>query len=380
MDIIKLFRKIESSLQIKGREEYKKSVKEQKAYIANLGVPRDDIERSFFQYKSQMFIRGKKGSFALSIGAFGVYFLIKAKYKRNKQKFIYKKPAVFLPDGKPSDVIPLSLSEKYSGYELEEKKGYTLSISDVQFLKKIERRYSGQWFFLLKIMVKIARYSYLIARYRPEALIVCNEYSFTSSVMRLYCKSKNVKLINVMHGEKIYCISDSFFKFDKCYVWDKYYVELFCKLMADKKQFVVEIPPALNLDLPQIEKQYDYTYYLTDERDEVLKNLFKLLHVLCNEGNRVCVRPHPRYSDLEDVRKLCGSSLEYEDPYCVSLSNSLAMAKKAVSFASTVLNQAHNNGIPVVIDDITRPYEFLKLKETEYIMLKLEHLLLSELL
>ena len=132
--------------------------------------------------------------------------------------------------------------------------------------------------------------------------------------------------------------------------------------------------------MPQIEKQYDYTYYLTDERDEVLKNLFKLLHVLCNEGNRVCVRPHPRYSDLEDVRKLCGSSLEYEDPYCVSLSNSLDLSKKALSFSSTVLNQAHNNGIPVVIDDITRPYEFLKLKETEYIMLKLEHLLLSELL
>lgn len=380
MDVIKLFRKIESSIQIKGREEYKKSVKEQKAYIATLGVPKDDIERSFFQYKSQMFIRGKKGKTLLSIGSFGVYFLIKAKYKSNKQKFIDKKTAVFLPDGKPSDIIPLSLSKKYDGYELEENKGYSLSISDIQFLKKIERRYSGHWFFLLKIMVKLARYSCLITRYRPEALIVCNEYSFTSSVMRLYCKSKNVKLINVMHGEKIYCISDSFFKFDKCYVWNKYYVGLFCGLMADKKQFVIEIPPALNLDLPQMDKQYDYTYYLTDERDEMLINLFQSLHILCNSGNKICVRPHPRYSDLEGVRKLCSGSIEYEDPYSVPLSNSLARTKKAVSFASTVLNQAYNNGIPVVIDDITRPHEFLKLKETEYIMLKLEHLLLSELL
>lgn len=380
MDIIRLFRKIESFLQIKGREEYKKSVEEQKAYIVKLGVPKDDIERSFFQYKSQMFIRGRKGKAALSIGTFIVYFLIKAKYKRNKQSFICKRPAVFLPDGKTSDIIPLSLSEKYSGYELEEKKGYSLSISDIQFLKKIERRYSGHWFFLLKIMVKIARYSYLIGRYRPEALIVCNEYSFTSSVMRLYCKTKKVKLINVMHGEKIYCISDSFFRFDKCYVWDKYYVELFCKLMAEKKQFVVEIPPALKLDLPKTKKQYDYTYYLTDERNEMLKKLFRSLNVLCNAGNRIRVRPHPRYSDLEDVRKLCGGSIEYEDPYSISLSSSLAKTKKAISFASTVLNQAYNSGIPIVIDDITRPCEFLKLKETEYIMLKLEHLLLSELL
>ena len=380
MDIIKLFRKIESSIQIKGREEYKKSVEEQKAYIMTLGVPQNDIERSFFQYKSQMFIRGKLGRAALSLGAFGVYYLIKARYKRNKEKFIQKKPAVFLPDGKPSDVIPLSLSKRYAGYELEEKKGYSLSISDIQFLKKIERRYYGYWFFKLKVMVKIARYSYLIARYRPEALIVCNEYSFTSSVMRLYCKSKNVKLINVMHGEKIYCIADSFFKFDECYVWDKYYIELFCKLMADKKQFIVEIPPALKLDLPQVDKQYDYTYYLTDERDETLKKLFTSLRVLCNAGNRICVRPHPRYSDFEDVRRLCGSLLIYEDPYCVALSDSLAMAKRVVSFASTVLNQAYNSGIPIVVDDITRPQEFIKLKETEYIMLKLEHLLLSELL
>lgn len=82
------------------------------------------------------------------------------------------------------------------------------------------------WFFskyflfsqIKKILVKIARYSFIIDRYGSGTLIVCNEYSFTSSVMKEYCKAVGVKLGIVMHGEKVFSLNDSFFSFEKCYV------------------------------------------------------------------------------------------------------------------------------------------------------------------
>lgn len=66
----------------------------------------------------------------------------------------------------------------------------------------------------------------MITKYQSKAIVVHNEYSFTSSILTAYCETRNVLHINVMHGEKMYYIRDSYFRYDRCYVWDAYYRDL----------------------------------------------------------------------------------------------------------------------------------------------------------
>ena len=77
-------------------------------------------------------------------------------------------------------------------------------------------------------MVKLAMYRYQYEVYHPKAMIVDEEYSYTSSFLTEYCHRLGVEHIDIMHGEKLYFIRDTFFCFDRCYVWDGYYRDLFC--------------------------------------------------------------------------------------------------------------------------------------------------------
>ena len=82
-------------------------------------------------------------------------------------------------------------------------------------------------------MVKLAMYRYQYEVYHPKAMIVDEEYSYTSSFLTEYCHRLGVEHIDIMHGEKLYFIRDTFFCFDRCYVWDGYYRDLFCQLRAE---------------------------------------------------------------------------------------------------------------------------------------------------
>lgn len=55
-------------------------VSKQKKYIAKLGNPRDEIERSYFQYKCQMQFNGKGITFLLNLVSFPVAILYWFKY------------------------------------------------------------------------------------------------------------------------------------------------------------------------------------------------------------------------------------------------------------------------------------------------------------
>ena len=66
--------------------------------------------------------------------------------------------------------------------------------------------------FSLKVTIKVAGYSFMITKYQSKAIVVHNEYSFTSSILTAYCETRNVLHINVMHGEKMYYIRDSYFR------------------------------------------------------------------------------------------------------------------------------------------------------------------------
>ena len=182
-----------------------------------------------------------------------------------------------------------------------------------------------------------------------------------------------------MHGEKLYYIRDSFFCFDRCYVWDECYRRLFCDLRAEPMQFKVELPPSmLPWKKPSTPPEVDLTYYLQEEVvPGVYPRIAQALKTLQARGMVIAVRPHPIYTPPEAMRNFQVFLLEDRS---ISIEQSILRTKCAASLYSTVLLQALINGVPVVIDDLTAPERFAQLRSLRYIMLDKPHGLLSALL
>ena len=336
----------------------------QKEYLESLDEPRDDIQRSYNQYLCQMrliknpFVKCLMNIASLPMIAF---FLLK---KKDKPINIEKYDGVFFADGKPDTILPECLT---IGKRLKtiSNKGSYRDKELMVMLKDIAKRHPFSWQFILKNLIKLEYFSFVIYAYTPDFIVSCNEYSFTSSILTLYCERMGIKHYNVMHGEKLYYIRDSFFRFEKCYIWDEYYRNLFIQLRAEKDQFEVQIPPSLIIK-EQRKPEVDYTYYLGDEPSVDLERISDYLLILQESNHTVRVRPHPRFSNADAITIFRKKGISVEDTKTVDISHSLLSTKHAIALYSTVLNQAINNGIGTVIDDMTNRQKFDKLKSLKY--------------
>ena len=273
--------------------------------------------------------------------------------------------------------IPYSLSQEYSILRTLNS-SFCLEFSDLIEVSNILIKYPLSPFFVLKIVSKIAQYKYFIRKFDCRALIVTSEYSFTSSYLTSYCKKNNLKHINIMHGEKFYHILDSFFSFDKCYVWDIHYVNIFQKLHASQNQFIVEKPPILS----ELEKYSDivgsdFKYYL-DGTESILeiRRLAEYLEIKFKNVN-VIFRAHPVFTDFKMLKD---NLINFENPDLVKISDSLKSCEYVCAKFSTVLFQGSLMNRKIVIDDISDPKLFKQLEKMEYIIFSKRYIKLSELL
>lgn len=373
-------KKISSTIEKKKDSLFTYPVEKQIKYIKKLGTPKDELERSYFQYRCQMKFYGGFLYFLLNCAALPLSLVYLAKFKRNKVDFVEERQAIFFNNGMSKNIIPQSLHEKYDILPVSGDKNY-LDRDGKLFLKKLFKRYPFSWMLWLKAIVKVSCYGAAIKQYSPSVIICRDEFSFTSSLMTRYCRDNGIKLINVMHGEKLYYMRDSFVEYDEYYVWDSYYADLLIELGAQKEQFVVEVPESLKISVDKYGggKAYDYTYYLALQSKSVLQKIASCMRELQKNGYAVSVRPHPRYSDMVAVNELF-EGINIEDCKDVTIEESVLRTKHAISLYSTVLNQACNNGVEVVIDDITDIEKYKKLKSLKYFMLSEERTLLSQII
>lgn len=364
-----------------GKSLFEYPVKEQKEYLKKFREPRSCIERSFFQYKAQMKLKGRLLSFCINLASVPLFFfyLFKPSTKCTDKQ---KADAVFVKDGGVNDkILPTSLANEFEHLESNATEGNLLKWRDRGYLLKLLLRYPLSWHFALKATIKMMRYRWFIELYQPRSLIVHNEYSFTSSLLTDFCNKNGVELINVMHGEKLFFMRDSFFKFNRCYIWNEFYKDLFAELRADIDQFIIEVPPSLLFSKSNIEKTVDFTYYLQAQQGDNLKLIIAVLKKMSDNGNTVAIRPHPRYTNLDDLNSYIGDSpMEVEDCRCVAIEDSILRTKNVISIYSTVLQQAYYNGTNVVIDDLSDPSLISKLKELKYVMLETDNAMLSDLI
>ena len=379
--ITKLLKKIAVKIEKKQNNIFTYPIDKQQKYINKFEDPKNNIERSYFQYCCQMKLYGKPIHLLLNIASLPlvIFYMIKLKSVKLEKN---TKDAVFFNDGKPFNIIPNSILKKYKDIITISSNERCLSKNDKRFLYKIFKKYPFSWLFWLKLIIKVSQYSYAINKYSPKAIICCSEFSFTSSILTEYCHLKNIKLINVMHGEKLYNINDSFAKFDEFYVWGQEYIDLLCSLRFDKNQFKIEVPKSLRIKKNNFVKvKYDFTYYLGGETIDELVRISENLRVIKNNGFKVSIRPHPRYSDMSEINKIF-DFLDIENLEKTTIETSLLQTKNAISLFSTVLTQAYYSsiGIGIIIDDISVPNKYEKLEELKYIMISVEHKLLSELI
>ncbi|MFR7831649.1 MAG: hypothetical protein ACLU3F_09960 [Blautia wexlerae] len=68
-----------------------------------------------------------------------------------------------------------------------------------------------------------------------------------------------------------------------------------------------------------------------------------------------------------DIVKKIFTFADVEDTTQISIEQSLLQSGAAISLYSTVLNQALCNSIPIIIDNMSNPENFNKLKELGYV-------------
>lgn len=381
MGIIQVLTKMQVAMELKRNAMFTVPAEKQRAYLSRFPQPEDDLQRSYFQYRAQAMLRGRLMNSLVSVASLPVTALMLLKISRAsapEKAEACDSRAVFFRDGKPANIMPDALREEFSQCVTDPVEGSCLRKEDLGLIWQMIRRYPLSWQFILKCTLKIARYRYALEKYDPKALIVCNEYSFTSSVLTHFCEKNGVELINVMHGEKLYHIRDSLFRFHRCYVWDENYRELLTRMRAEETQFRIAVPESLRFRLnPTPETCYDYTYYLGSEDKEALIRLHGFLSQLRQKGASVNVRPHPRYTDMEALAQIY-TDISVENTKEVTIETSVLRSRAVISQFSTVLLQASCNGVATVIDDLTDPARYAKLRELGFVMLKKEHTLLSE--
>lgn len=381
MGITQILFKLQNMLEAKQDAAFRIPVSKQKAYLTRFPEPKDDITRGYYQYRCQAMMRGRFLNSMISVASFPVTLLMMFKYRRAnapEKAESCENRAVLFRDGKPANIVPTVVRNEFSDFVEDPIEGNYLRKEDLAFLWELICRYPLSWQFALKCTIKVARYRYALEKYGPKALIVCNEYSFTSSVLTEFCTRNNVELVNVMHGDKGYNIRDSFFRFHRCYVWGENYVHLLEKMRAAKGQFHIEVPNSLRFSVEQKpEQSYDYTYYFGGEDKKEMEFVCKTLLTLREKGKRIKIRPHPRYTDMQALQNVCGD-IPVESCAEVSIEMSVLQSKAVISQFSTVMLQAYYNGITVVLDDMTNPEQHAKLRELECPLLNLEHRLLSK--
>lgn len=141
-------------------------------------------------------------------------------------------------------------------------------------------------------------------------------------------------------------------------------------MKADPKQFRVALPISLIIDIKSNingNMFTDYKYYLAENSEDEIKSIVTFMSFAKKEGKTVKYRIHPRYTDLNILKKHV-SNEEIELPQEVSIIDSISNIEYAVGSYTTVLLQAYMSGQKVILDDVTYKERYNQLKEYEYIL------------
>jgi len=354
-------------------------------------IEKDDMKsyfyRSFLQYKCQIhklsFYKKLILNFIslIAIPLFVIFLIYNSLLNKNlnTQSLEHNKTILLgFPITRDKDLIPKSIIVNYKAISMNSKK-YILTLDkDVWiFLKFLLKYFTYSFYFIFKLLIKITLYNYFCQKYTPVAIIDNAEISFTSSILTAYLKRKNILYIDVMHGEKLFDIRDSFFRFSECWVWNKHYINIFKRLYAYEKQFKIGISPRhkkLKNNKIFFKNKKILKFYWGSEgesKKEELQYILNGLHKLKGEGYKIIVRCHPSHINKNKFYRdgqyffndFILENAENKDSF-----HSLLGTYYALGTFTSILYEADLMGKAIVINDYDN--NLSSLEKLDYILVK----------
>ncbi len=324
-------------------------------WMDSLPKPSNQLESSYNQYLCQCYYLSTPFIFIRDIMCFFLYIV-----------FLFRPNDNLNYNNEPSDIgfigsnilLPNEVHcKKVDGFE----KFHLTYHERKEFIKEL-MSYRMNYYFKLKLLVKIGTYSFYIKTYRPRIIYCSCEYSFTSSYLTLFCNRRNVLHYNVQHGEELPCLQSSFYIFDRMYFWHERYIRYSQRVHSNIKEYRLFSPTLLKKTKKGSTEKYDYKYYLQNQKIDVMWRVFEIMSILHHKGYKVAVRMHPAYRCREIER--CYQDL-VEDPD-KPIEQSILETKNGISLYSTVLLQIEEAGKGLVIDDLSNPVVYENLKRIQY--------------
>jgi hypothetical protein len=341
-----------------------------------------DFDRSRLQFYSQSRTKNilnvvlLEGLSLLIIFPLILSLFIHGIFKIYLTKTVRRKVNIFFKNNISKRFVPCYLWNDYIIQPTSNTKyGYLFGLKDLKFILVNFRFFPFSVFFIVKCIIKLANYHFIIYKYSPSEIVCTDESSFMSSLLTIFCNQNNIKHTCIMHGEKILDITDSFFYFNEMCCWDIHYQNMFEILRCKLDKIVIDIPHILIQEREYVEVNSDYKIYLQGQNES---ELLKLKNNLNKMGEKkVLIREHPIFNTKLSKRIL--SDFKFESSVEIDIIESITTSDFVVSQFSTVLFYANYLNKKVVIDDISNQNLIEELKLRDYIGFKFEHILLSNL-
>src|SRR5690606_33041344 len=313
---------------------------------------------SLFQYQAQSYKVKLYQIVLLNIICFfGAVFLILKGFFYFKVKFFQKYDAVYYYS---LDNIPYEIKNEYNLIHQKQNDAY-LGLLDLVYLINILFKIKFNFIIFSSVVFRISLASYAIKKYHIDFIMCDMEYSCASGILHDYCTKKSVKLYNYMHGEKVLTLRDTFSSFDRFYVWDEKYEEIF-KLLHTKSEIIVS-NPWLNISVNRDRVKSKSICYLLKgiENEYEIKKIQNIFNIFKGFGYEIFVKDHPRQTTVS----MCFQNVNIIDKTIPFLT---IIEKYEIFIAqfSTILTQCYCMNIPFLIDDVSNSNLFMKLKERKY--------------
>lgn len=391
MEIIK---RIYSKLVVGSIKEtdFEPNVDEWYAFLDKLPEPQDYIDEAYNKFLCRNFHYGKLKSFildfcALPLLAAGVVkslFVKKHLPEIDGKKLIIERKR----DVAFEDIFPEELYGQYDTAlaveDLRNKKelNFEYAAEAKEIFSEVYKRYWNKPYFMLWCYRELGKHSEYILQYNPSSIAVyVEERNIAGPLIRKLYESTGRKYISFMHGEYLLRLIQAYMSFSEYYIWHPSYVETFGDILhCNIGKYVLYRPKKLQKkwDLEKDIPDYYCTYYFSAESKESIRKIGEIFKQLEEKGKKCKVRPHPRYSQLQEIEKNFSKEM-IEDPKQVSIETSLRRTKYVVGLATTVLAEGYYEGREIVIDDIGSPEKYGNLVKRRFVTLSLPHILLSEL-
>lgn len=226
-------------------------------------------------------------------------------------------------------------------------------------------------YFWLRSIWKIAMYSQLVDRHKPNEIWVNQEMVFESSLITYFLEKAGIEHVNFMHGDNFYSIQIAYSSFSKFYIWEDYYKAIFEMLRMQVGEYLVFDPMPVRKEIRENPTYKVFKYYAQNSvsAKEFESTLEKLITVSLKRGCKLVIRLHPLHKKKYEEDLIKRFNIEIEKNSEKNIIQSLQESNYVCSAFSTVLYQAHKLNKRVIIDN-SDSKDFDLLKDLEPIYLK----------